>query len=113
MNNLWYNELKTQNYLVSNKFTPNQAQTIFSFRTRMANFQENFRGSGGHIPCPLCHVPMDTQSMSFQCPRIKTEINVEGVYEDIFTEDIPFSLVETLVKIEKFRESYMMERNLE
>ena len=56
MNNLWYNELKTQNYLVSNQFTPNQAQTIFSFRTRIANFQENFRGSGVHIPCLLCHV---------------------------------------------------------
>ena len=113
MNNLWYTELKTQDYIISNKFTPNQVQTIFSFRTRMAKFQENFRGSSGHIPCPLCHMHMDTQSMSFQCPKVKSEIKVKGQYEDIFAEEIPSELIETVENIVKYREKYLEERKVE
>ena len=53
-----FGTMKAQDYLISNKFTPNQAQTIFSFSTRMANFQENFRGSVGHVPCPCAMSPV-------------------------------------------------------
>ena len=79
----------------------------------MAKFQENFRGSSGHIPCPLCHMHMDTQSMSFQCPKVKSEIKVKGQYEDIFAEEIPSELIETVENIVKHREKYLEERKVE
>ena len=78
MANLWYSDLQMENYLKSNKFTVKQSQTIFSFRTRMANFQENFRNDKGHLPCPLCLIHLDSQSMAFQCPKVKVEVKVEG-----------------------------------
>ena len=38
MENLWYSELRIQKYLTTNKFTPEEARTLLSFRTRLANF---------------------------------------------------------------------------
>ena len=64
MDKLWYTELKMQEYLSSNKLTPEEAKTVFSFRTRMAKFQSNFRGANGHMPCPLCLFHIDSQDMS-------------------------------------------------
>ena len=113
MANLWYSDLKMENYLNSNKFTVKQSQTIFSFRTRMANFQENFRNGNGHLPCPLCLIHMDSQSMAFQCPKVKIEVNIEGKYEELWTDEISSKLCNTLSNIVKYRESYLAERKVQ
>ena len=112
MDNLWYSDLKMQDYLKSNKFTTEESRTIFSFRTRMANFGENFKNGSGNVnvPCPLCHIHLDTQAMAFQCPKLLTEVKIIGSYSDVFLEDIPKELVNTLTNILKFREKYLQER---
>ena len=113
MEDIFYSELKMQNYLNSKKFTATQAKTIYSFRTRMANFKENFRGIQGHSPCPLCLFHMDTQSMAFQCPQLISEGLINGNLQDIFSENIPMELVNTLTKIVSYREKYMQEREVD
>ena len=52
MDNLKYEKYEMQSYLKNKKVTKNEAQIYFRFRTRMADFSDNFGGQ--HIPCPLC-----------------------------------------------------------
>ena len=113
MDDVFYTSLKIQNYLKSNKFTPTQAKLIYSFRTRMADFQENFQGSQGHTPCPLCLVHFDSQVLAFQCPKVKSEVQLRGKYDDIFTEDIPLELVKTLTEVMKYRDAFRQQRAVE
>ena len=111
MDNLWYSDLKMQPYLESNKFTTQEVKTIFKFRTRMANFGQNFKNGQQVVPCPLCNVHLDSQAMAFQCYKIKETVDLKGSYDDIFKDDIPKDLVKTLTKIMDFRTQYMEERN--
>jgi hypothetical protein len=113
MDNIFYGELKMQTYLKSNQFTTTQAKLIYSFRIRMANFQENFQGNKGHTPCPLCYFHLDSQSMAFQCVKLKEVIKINGKLEDVFEENIPMELVNTLTEIIKYREQFRQERALE
>ena len=57
---------------------------------------------------------MDTQAHSLQCAKVKTEIKVEGTYNDIFKEKIPSTISKTLFKITKVRKHNMkkMRENL-
>ena len=105
MDDLWYPDLKLQPYFKSNKFTVDQIRIIFSFRTIMANFGENFRNGRGQ--CPLCQNHFDSQSMAFQCASVKAELSLNGCYQDIFKEVIPSNLVTTLSRILKFREDIL------
>ena len=104
MDDCFYTELKMQTYLKSSKFSAVESQLIYSFRTRMANFQENFPGNSGHNPCPLCLVHLDSQALCLQCPMVKSEIDIKGKIDDIFSEDIPMEIVNTLTKVMKLRE---------
>ena len=105
MDNLEYPELKLQNYLRDDEIPLNEARNLYRFRTRVANFKENFKN--GHqscaIPCPLCLVQPDTQAHSLQCPEIREKIDVKGTYSDIFNEDIPSDISKTLLKISELR----------
>ena len=112
MDNLWYSKLEIQDYLKSNKFTTNEVRTIFSFRTRMANFGENFKNGQSQVPCPLCHLHLDSQAMAFQCSKVLEEVEVNGHYNDLFKEEIPKDLAETIVNIVEYRRKYMEERML-
>ena len=47
MENLFYTELKMQNYFNSDKVTVIEAQNLFNYRTRMADYSENYRGHMG------------------------------------------------------------------
>ena len=112
MDNLWYSQLRIQEYLQSNKFSTQEVKTIFKFRTRMASFGENFRNGQEQVPCPLCNVHLDSQPMAFQCTKIKSEIQLRGKYEDLFKDIIPEELVKTLCKIEDYRTKYLEERTV-
>ena len=113
MDDLFYSGLKMQPYLKENLFSLIQARKVFSFRTRMAKFGENFGGQNGHIPCPMCFLHLDNQPMAFQCPEIKKTIKVCGKYEDIFDNDIPLDVVETISEIMKLRTEREEERSLQ
>ena len=113
MDNLWYSQLKMQDYLQTSKFHKQEVNLIFSFRTRTANFGENFRNGRTQVPCPLCQVHLDSQAMAFQCIKLKSEINMRGNYEDLFKDDIPSELVKTLTKIVDYRTKYLQEKSLQ
>ena len=53
MSNLKYNELRTQNYLKDSNISVEEAKNIFAFRTRMAEFKENFKGKHNNFDCVL------------------------------------------------------------
>ena len=110
LDDLWYAELKLQDYLNCNKFTTEEARTLFSFRTRMAKFEENYKNGRSNILCPLCQLHFDTQALAFQCPKVRAEINVKRNYDEIFKSDISKELAKTLTEILKFRTRFLEER---
>ena len=103
MNNIYYPKLEMQHYLKNEKISPKNAKLIFAYRTRMANFTENFRGPYGPKQCPLCFTHLDNQQGAFQCPKIIPNLG-KGKYEEIFLSDIPLYLIKNLETIEKIRE---------
>ena len=105
MEKIGYAELKLQNYLRDDKISVKEAINLYRFRTRVAKFKENFQNSHTGIACPLCQVLPDTQAHCVQCPVIKDNVNIQGVYSDIFNEDVPSDISKTLLKIAEFREN--------
>ena len=47
------------------------------------------------------------QQHSLQCPEVKAKIKVNGSYKDIFEEDIPSEISNTLLRINQFREDFL------
>ena len=105
MENIYYTELKMQNYLKAPDIKINQKRAIFKWRTRMETFGENYRGSGGPVICPLCETHLDNQALSLQCPVIKKEVGGKSDIKDIFEDHIKLESVETVMKIMKIREN--------
>ena len=51
--------------------------------------------------------------MALNCPKLTTEVKINGKYEDLFREDISMKLVKTLTDIMTYRNKYDQERGLE
>ena len=103
MENVAYKKLQLQKYLELENMDASLAKNVFRFRVRMAPFQENFKGGGPTKPCPLCGIHLDTQSMSFQCGKIKEKVQIKENYENIFKQEISRNLAETLKSIIEIR----------
>ena len=101
MKSLTYEKLELQEYL--SRFYVHEAKTIFSFRVRMAQFSENFRGSNPPAPCPLCSKHLDLQELSFVCPIARQKIQINETYDKIFHPQISNNLAKILVAIMKLR----------
>ena len=106
MENLEYSELKMQSYLKDPDISVAEARNLYRYRTRSAKYKENMKSSytTTSLACLVCFVQPDTQQHSLQCPEIKAKVKVEGIYKDIFEEDIPSDISKTLLRISKFRE---------
>ena len=53
MSNLQYEELRLQSYLMDENITVKEAKNIFKYRTRVANFKDNFKNNhDGGMECP-------------------------------------------------------------
>ena len=109
---LFYKELCLQNYLKNEEIPVKKAQIIFSYRTRMAKFSENYPGKEGVKICPLCNNHLDLQKFSFQCSKVTENVEVRGNYSNMFSEKLESTLVNTLVNITNFREKYLDERKI-
>ena len=108
MSSLNYSKLECQEYLKLENMSAANAKMIFKYRTRMASYGENFRGKSGPVSCPLCGLHLDTQFMGFSnCTVIKSNLNINGNYEDIFKSKIPNEVVFSIEKLDKFREEHM------
>ena len=84
MENLNYQELKIQKYLVSESTTSIQKKIVFKYRTRMENYGENFRGGASQVMCSLCKLHLDNQELVFQCQEIRSKIDVKGEMKDLY-----------------------------
>ena len=105
-----YNDLTIQHYLTREDITIQQKKMLFKYRTRMENFGENFRGSNGPVPCPLCGTHLDNQELSFQCQIIKSEVQPTGEMAEIYRDDIKTTTVESLERISKLRSDKLKEK---
>ena len=85
MKNLKYTEIKPQSYLTMENIHPDGIRSIFKFRTRMASLGENFRVEKENLTCPLCENHIDSQSMSFSCPVLRSKIDINCYIEDEYT----------------------------
>jgi hypothetical protein len=112
LDNLFYRELSLQNYFYDDDISCSEAQVIFSFRTRMSNFSENYPGKDGIKVCPLCQNHQDLQKFSFQCSRVLETVEIRGNYSNIFSENIKLETVRTIEQISKFRTEYIQERTI-
>ena len=101
--NLEYTELKLQDYLKSNDFSVEEARTVFAFRTKMANFSENYRHKEGSSLCPLCGNHLDAQELAFGCPVVIESISIRDSFEDLYTGKVSKHLADTLKRILELR----------
>ena len=113
MEGLFYSEVKIQSYLSENTLTADQSRTVFSYRTRMAQYGENYQNNNGHTMCPLCLTHLDSQAFSFSCPMIVKNVPLKGKYKNIFSDKIDTDLANTLISIDKFRDDYVNNRYVE
>ena len=101
LENLFYVELKTQEYLLNEDYTFEEKKLIFQFRTRMAQFEENFRAGRTETVCPLCLSHSDSQFLILSCPIIRKEllknkeVEVQSI-EDIFYEKVSRNTINIL-----------------
>jgi hypothetical protein len=91
MDSLSYSRLEMQNYLKLENCDARGARTVFKYRTRMALYGENFRQN-------------DNQAMGFNnCQVTKINVQIQGLYTDLFKQNVPKILVKTLQQIDDFR----------
>ena len=101
LSNLFYTDLDIQSYLKSEIFSVTEARTIFSFRTRMAPFRNNYKNLK-EITCPLCSSHIDDQNTMNDCPVLVKHFELLNI-EAIYSTHIPKNLVTNIIKIVKFR----------
>ena len=103
MENLQYSELAIQNYFLQPGINIDEIRSIFKYRTRMAPFGENFRAGRESVTCPLCSTHVDSQVMSFMCPAIRKNINIDCDIQDLYTDTMNMKTASTVSYILKLR----------
>ena len=106
MENLFYTDLNTQDYLLSDETTTQQKRNLFLFRTRMADFNDNFRGGNEPLPCRICGMHLDSQSHSVKCEMTVKKFNYKGDYNEIFHNNITKETAIFLEQLIEFRKKH-------
>ena len=104
MDNILFTDLKIQDYLVTEKFSVEQKRIIFLFRTRMADYSENYRGQGPQKPCRICKLHVDSQTHSVNCAATLQNIRTKGNYNEIFSSNISIETAMMLQQILEYRD---------
>ena len=112
MKNTKYDKLKIQDYFQNSKLSVENKRDMFAFRTRMAEFGENYRGQREYVICPYLCNKRDSQQHSFECKGVTNQITVNGTYSDIFNSEIPITTCYTVTKIRKIRNVLLEETNI-
>ena len=110
MGDLYYQELKLQNYFKIEGIHAEQALKLFKWRVKMAPFGENFRGNEDFKVCPLCHSHLDSQKLSFQCKTMNNAMEINCQLNSIYCNDIKITTAETITKMEKVREKLLKDK---
>ena len=76
MDNLKYKQLIIQKYLSSDLFSKKEAQKLFMFRSRMAQFAKNFPNGTDNFECRICKKEntIDNEAHSLNCDLIINQI---------------------------------------
>ena len=111
MKNLYYKEIKTQNYFSRDDIDNEQKKMLFQYRTRMAEYGENFRGGRKQVTCPLCNNHLDKQELSYTCSIITNKLEIQGEFTDIYSDHINKQTVETLQQITKLRKLIISDKH--
>ena len=77
---------------------------IYKFRTKMADFGENFHGGGGPVVCPLCWNHLDSQSFSLQCSEMRGLIHTDRTIEDVYGDHVDEETAHMTTEILRIRE---------
>ena len=106
-----YTDLKGMSYFSDNRFSPDLANLLFKFRTRMFNVRNNFRNNYKQQStlCPVCEDGEDSQAHLFDCKPIQEIVQTHNCeYEDIFSKDVDILLkvATTLKQIVNIREDF-------
>ena len=106
-----YIDLNGMSYFSNNRFTPDLANLLFKFRTRMFNVRNNFRNNYKQQStlCPVCEDGEDSQEHLFDCKPIQEIVDTRDCeYEDIFSTDVDtlFNVATTLKLVVKVREDF-------
>ena len=110
MKNVSYKQLKIQTYFTETKFTTQMKQQIFSYRVRMADFGENFRGQRDQVLCPFKCPDRDSQQHSYVCEKITSKTTITGDYNEIFNDSISLHVGKTIYNILHTRKSLLEEK---
>ena len=111
MEHLDFDKLEMTKYLELDEITLTKANAVFQFRSRMANFKDNYRGTNPYNICPLCLSHPDTQQAAFHCSVIRKSIEVHGKlkYSDILDGNISKDLATTVKNILKIGETSLLD----
>ena len=99
LDNIEYTELKMQKYLSSGLVSASQGKILLKFRSRMANYDNNFGSS--ESACKLCQNHPDSQEYIYKCEFNQNNVEVRGEYEDIFKNEITIETISVLENIYK------------
>ena len=102
-----YSDIKMQDYTKSESINLKDALNLFKFRTRMAEFGENFRAGASQILCPLCQEDWDSQAHSFQCKEIKKEVEMKIELREVYSNKISNEAAKTITKIMDVRKKLL------
>ena len=106
--------MKGSEYFFDKRFTPDLANLVFKFRTRMYEFKNNFRKKyeNTDLFCPVCLDPneVDTQQHLYFCRALNDSPNVD-THEKLFSEDKDdiFEAAKATKILVKRRERLLME----
>lgn len=109
MEDLQYTKLQMAEYLELKEISGNEAKNIFQFRSKMAQFKDNYGGTNYDMTCDLCLSHTDTQKSSFECSAIKKNIKIDGKYNDIMNGKIDKKLAVTVTNIINMRKQSLKE----
>ena len=111
MKQLFYKELKIQDYLLSPSISNETTKILFRWRIHMEKFDNNFRGGRNEVICSLCNLHCDSQEMAFSCKIIQAEVNIQGNYADLFQNvSLHPKLISTILKISETRSRLIEEK---
>ena len=106
LKNLQYTEFKLQDYLLLKNMNTCQAKALFKFRVRMAPFGQNFRGGQEIVICPFCKNHPDGQEESWSCTKMKSVLNIQGDYKEIFGRMFSKEVIASVQNLYTFREEF-------
>jgi hypothetical protein len=105
LDNLKYDELKVQAYLKNRDISVKQAHILLKFRTRMADYANNYQGTNMEQQCRLCQNHPDNQEDIVKCDFNTKNIKLCGSYVDLFKSDVDITVIKSLEALYKLREN--------